>query len=374
VAAFLAEDLTVPSGDLGAIVTGNGRLRAQGFLPPDFIFMPPAPATEVPEAPALNPAVERALWEGTVALDTVAAYRAYLERFPDGVHADEARAAIRAIESEPNRDDRLAEEALNLTRDQRREIQENLTLLGFDTRGIDGIFGDATRSAITSWQQENGYPQTSYLTAEQVVRLDAQAARRAAQLEAEAARQQQIAEAADRAFWDDTGAQGDEAGLRAYLDRYPDGLYADTANRQLATIEANKRAQAAAADRAAWDTAREADTIRAYRLYLRDFPEGAFATDAKARIDTLAAEVDNAASQQAARTSEAALDLSAINKRRIEASLATLGLEPGPVDGVFDDNTRNALRIYQRDRGLTVSGYVDEATVVRLFADAISGQ
>ncbi len=378
VAAFMKNELVVPQGDLGALVTRNGDLQAQGFLPQQFLFMPDRPEETGPvdpvEAPVVNPAVERALWEGTVALDTVEAYRTYIARFPEGAHVAEAQAAIRAIQTEPNRQDRLAEEALNLTRDQRRDIQQNLTLLEFNTRGIDGIFGAATRSAITNWQQQNGYAQTSYLTAEQISRLDAQAARRSAQIEAEAARQQQIAAAADRAFWDETGAHGDEAGLRAYLDRYPDGLFAATATRQLETIEANKRQEAQAADRAAWDAARGTDTIRAYRIYLRDFPQGAFVSDAQARIDRLVAADENAANQQGAAATEAALGIGPANLRRIERRLDQLGLEPGTVDGVFDDDTRRALRNYQRDRGLNATGYLDEQTVVLLFAEAISGQ
>jgi peptidoglycan hydrolase-like protein with peptidoglycan-binding domain len=378
VAAFMKDELVVPQGDLGALVTRNGDLQVQGFLPPTFRFMPDSPDSELPvaptEVPVVNPAIERALWEGTVALDTVEAYRTYIARFPTGVHVAEAQAAIRTIQTEPNRQDRLAEESLNLSRDQRREIQQNLTLLEFNTRGIDGIFGSATRSAITNWQQQNGYSQTSYLTAEQISRLDAQAARRSAQIEAEAARQQQIAAAADRAFWDETGAHGDEAGLRAYINRYPDGLFAQTAKRQLETIEANKRQQAQAADRAAWDAARQTDTIRAYRIYLRDFPQGAFAGDAQARIDRLAAQDDNAANLQGAAATEAALGIGQVNLSRIERRLDQLGLEPGTVDGVLDDNSRRALRNYQQDRGLTVSGYLDEQTVVLLFAEAMSGQ
>src|SRR3712207_8103896 len=57
----------------------------------------------------------------------------------------------------------------------------------------------------------------SYLNREQIERLSGQAARRAQQLEAEAERQQQAAQRADRAYWEETGARGDEAGLRAYL-------------------------------------------------------------------------------------------------------------------------------------------------------------
>src|SRR3712207_9047012 len=106
----------------------------------------------------------------------------------------------------------------------------------------------------------------SYLNREQIERLSGQAARRAQQLEAEAERQQQAAQRADRAYWEETGARGDEAGLRAYVARYPDGLFAEDANDQLARIEELKRDQAQAQDRAAWDAARRTDTLAAYQI------------------------------------------------------------------------------------------------------------
>ena len=209
VADFLDDEMAQPEGDLGRLVRDNRDVTGAGFLPMSFVLMPAAAAeptsddgpSEDPDGPVVvDTAAEDALWDGALALDTVAAYRQYLERYPTGRHAAEAEEAIAAIIAEPNRDARLAEEALELSRDQRREIQRNLSILDYDTRGIDGIFGPGSRNAITNWQQQNGFGQTGYLTPEQITRLEAQAARRAAELEAEAERQRQIAAAQDRAF------------------------------------------------------------------------------------------------------------------------------------------------------------------------------
>lgn len=375
VAEFIDYGIAVPGADLPDLVRQSGSIAASGYFPDGYTFLPPDRA-EVPLAPIAPDedaiAAERALWEGVVALDTVEAYRNYLTSYPRGEFAAQAEEAIAAIIAEPNRDARLAEESLNLSRDARRDIQRNLTLLGFETRGIDGIFGAATRGAITAWQQENGFRQTGYMTAEQINRLDAQAARRAVQLEAEAARQAQIAAAADRAFWDETGARGDEAGYRAYLERYPDGLFSDAAAGELARIEAENRDRAAAADRAAWDTARGADTVGAYRTYLREQPDGAFRGEAEARIQQLTQEVELADSQRAAQEAENALGLNRATLRLVEAKLAQLDYDPGEVNGEIDGNTRRAIRNYQRDRGLPVTGFLNEATLVRLLADVVA--
>jgi putative peptidoglycan binding protein len=45
-----------------------------------------------------------------------------------------------------------------------------------------------------------------------------------------------------------------------------------------------------------------------------------------------------------------------------EAHLRDFGFDPGPVDGIFTDQTRSAVRAYQARYGLLVSGQLDRAT------------
>lgn len=65
------------------------------------------------------------------------------------------------------------EAALSLSRQQRAAVQAGLTRRGFDTRGVDGVFGRGTRNAIAAWQRANDFSATGYLTAQQVQRLSA---------------------------------------------------------------------------------------------------------------------------------------------------------------------------------------------------------
>ncbi|MBR9653286.1 peptidoglycan-binding domain-containing protein [Thalassovita aquimarina] len=66
------------------------------------------------------------------------------------------------------------ENALSLNRSRRIEIQRRLQLLGFDPKGVDGVFGQNTRDAISSWQADKGFPATGILGAVQLLALNAQ--------------------------------------------------------------------------------------------------------------------------------------------------------------------------------------------------------
>ncbi len=79
------------------------------------------------------------------------------------------------------------EAALDLTRSERREIQLRLRLLGFDPKGVDGVFGPNTRAALAEWQADRGLPASGYLDAAHLRRLKAQSKDRYAAYEPPAA-------------------------------------------------------------------------------------------------------------------------------------------------------------------------------------------
>ncbi|MCE0506062.1 peptidoglycan-binding protein [Roseivivax sp. GX 12232] len=380
IAALARRDLPRPGRALVARAREES-LAVEGYAPRGFSFLTevtvPAPNPEPEPESAPEPEretdaeAEARLWADARRRDTRDAYALYLAAFPEGPNAARAEARIEEIDGEPLREARLTEEALELNRDERAEIQRNLALLDYDTRGIDGIFGPGTRGAIEAWQEREGYEVTSYLTARQVARLDTQAEARAEELEREAAAREEERAREDRAYWRETGASGAEADLRAYLDRYPDGDYADVAEEELSRIEEAARADAAREDRAAWDRARQVGTAQAYREYLLEFPDGAFAGEAQRRLVEDDRDAGERAAEAQAQAQEAALNLSPMARRLAEAKLGSLDLGPGRVDGNFDADTRRAIRRYQNARGLQVTGYLDQPTVVRLLADSI---
>jgi peptidoglycan hydrolase-like protein with peptidoglycan-binding domain len=267
--------------------------------------------------------------------------------------------------SEPTAEE--VEAALDLDQAARRGIQQDLTVLGYNTRGIDGIFGPGTRGAITEWQEDEGATATGFVDPRQLPRLRAAAEARGAELAAAAELARQQEEEADAEFWRRTGANGNASDFRAYLDRYPDGIYATEARAALDRLQAASREAAAAEDRAAWESAQAQDEAGAYERYLDGFPEGSFAEQARARIEALDAEPREAAMRAEAEARETELGLNRASRALIEGQLSAVGFDAGATDGDFDQDARRAIREFQTRQGLPVTGFIDQATVQALI-------
>ncbi len=369
IAEFTQVELAAGDQSIATALKDWPGLRARGFLAPLVPFRGAGDNAAVLSVD--RDADQRAFWQAAQGIGTVDAYQSYLNRYPAGLFVDQARQAITQINAQPRLRAEADEQSLGLRRDDRRRIQRRLTLLGYDTRGIDGVFGRGSRSAITNWQRDNGVDQTGYVTRAMMERLAAQADRRQAELERDAAQREEELRRKDRGYWLATGSAGDEAGLRAYLERYPDGVFAEVALARLQPYEDARRQAAAAQDRGDWDAALGADTLDAYRRYLQIHPEGAFAQQAKTRIAELDFQQRNAAGLQAAQRNEERLGLNVGTRRLVETQLTKLGLKPGAVDGTFDAATRRAIRRYQDTRKMQVTGYLNQGTMVRLLADSV---
>ncbi len=332
----IAERLLTGDRDAAAALDGIRDVTVRGFASPDMGFGA-ATAAAAPQA-AVQPAA-----------------------------APEAPAAPR---SDAERAE-AAETALALDQSQRRLVQERLTVLGYSTRGIDGIFGAGTRAAVTAWQEREGLSATGFLTERQLGLLERQAETRSAEMAAEAEATKRAEEAADAAFWRTTGANGRASDLRAYLDRYPQGIYSQEARAALDGLEAEDRATAAESDRRAWDQAQGGDDVEAYRQYLAEQPSGAFAGQAEARIAELTRAPGEAQALADAEAREAGMGLGSGSRALIEGQLAALGYDVGAQDGTFDGQARGAIEAFQAERGLGATGYVDQATVQALIVASL---
>jgi peptidoglycan hydrolase-like protein with peptidoglycan-binding domain len=310
--------------------------------------------------------IERGFWQAVEGIDSPEGYMLYLDRFPKGSHRLEAQAGLERIKSEPERLAREAENKLNLSRATRRKIQGDLALLGYDPQGIDGIFGKGSRAAIKAWQGERGFAQTGYLTAGQIPLLRDQALLRESELAEQARLQKEEQERQDENYWWQTGSSGKEEDLLKYLEKYPDGIYAAQANEMLDAY-ALERGEAPRAEQKAWDEAIEKDTIDGYQSFVDAYPDSRYKEDATTRISDLQQAQAHAQQVAEAKAQEQSVAGVRFARKIVEQKLAKRGFNPGKVDGKFTPATRQALQLFQKSKGLPVTGYVSRATMAKLM-------
>ncbi len=370
--AEAASDVFLVAGR-GADIARNQAegVSVEGYVSRKMILAPIREAAPEPE-PAPEPTrpevslVEQALWALAEEDPTEANLGAYINRFPNGAYITEARRLMAELDAERGVSAAEAEEALNLRRSQRRTIQEQLTILGHDTRGVDGIFGNGTRTAVRAWQRSEGLEASGYLDADQIALLTARAEVRREELEAEEAERKRQEELADIDFWQRTGANGTAPDYRAYLSRYPEGLYADQARRELEVLERDEREALAAEEREFWDGIVARNDLAAYREYLERYPNGTYAATARNKVAELSPDTGNNSEAEAQRQ-ERNQNLNTAKIAAIELQLTVLGFNPGAVDGRLTNQTRSALRQFQRREGIPATGYVDNATARKLL-------
>ena len=161
-------------------------------------------------------AAEIAFWQSVEAGGTRADYQAYLERYPDGDFAALARNRIGGAGAP--RDERAF-----LSSSERRAAQAALTRSGYDTRGVDGVFGRGTRAAIRSWQAAEGFVATGFLTPNQyAVLLAAEPVVRVS------------SNGGENDAWAQAKRENTAFAYEAFLDRYPNGRHAAKARKRLA--------------------------------------------------------------------------------------------------------------------------------------------
>jgi class 3 adenylate cyclase len=92
-------------------------------------------------------------------------------------------------------------------------------------------------------------------------------------------------------FWQSVQTSGAVEEYSAYLDRYPDGIFAPLARERLAKPDTLERPQPApegsAVELAFWDTVKESDNPAMFQAYLEQFPTGSFKALAEIRLAEL---------------------------------------------------------------------------------------
>ena len=138
-------------------------------------------------------------------------------------------------------------------------------------------------------------------------------------------------------FWESVKDSADPRELEAYLLAWPYGTYAVLAHNRLDKLLAT------GADDMAMAAASE----------MPEEPEG----EKEAQVVSFSAEI-----------AETSLGLVRGERRAIQRGLASLGFDPGPVDGLFGHGTRRAIERWQASLGADATGYLAAEEAKALLA------
>lgn len=97
--------------------------------------------------------------------------------------------------------------------------------------------------------------------------------------------------------------------------------------------------------------------------FLSDTADGSYGPKTVEAVRQFQAEFGLSVDGNAGKATQTALNNAVV---RLQVELKRLGFNPGTADGHFGSKTQKALREYQKSRGLTVSGTVDQATWSRI--------
>ncbi|MEL7346055.1 MAG: hypothetical protein AAFN59_14575, partial [Pseudomonadota bacterium] len=97
---FLLEQVIPTRGrDMMKVIADSNNLRVRGYRPSELVFT--AANASAPDANTQADRLDAELWATVRELNTVEGYESYLERFPRGRFAANARAGITAIQNDP---------------------------------------------------------------------------------------------------------------------------------------------------------------------------------------------------------------------------------------------------------------------------------
>ena len=199
-------------------------------------------------------------------------------------------------------------------------------------------------------------------------------------------------------FWESVKDSRHLADIEAYLERYPGGAYEVLARNRLKRLEgasaqpgpsapavAAPAPLSVAAEREFWALVKESDVSSDIEAYLEQYPEGVYAPVARIRLiqlqrerpapqvaaspTTVPASEDSpvvpaapaavlASAGPTPQEVESTLGLGRAQRRLVQRGLASLGYAPGPADGLFGAGTREAIRRYQGAKGFEATGYL----------------
>ena len=133
------------------------------------------------------------------------------------------------------------------------------------------------------------------------------------------------------------------------------------------------------ADLAFWNSVKDSKNASEYKAYLAAFPDGIFAPLARMRMNDMANGVSNptpspAPTPQVSNTDGLADLTDPTIIREVQLKLFNLNYDMKRQDGVFDPATQLAIRGYQQNIGVTVTGSLTNGQLAKLRASTPPNQ
>ena len=140
--------------------------------------------------------------------------------------------------------------------------------------------------------------------------------------------------AAEREFWALVKESDVSSDIEAYLEQYPEGVYAPVARIRLIQLRRERPALQVAANPTTVPVSEDSPVVPAA-------PAAVLASAGPTPQEV-----------------ESTLGLGRAQRRLVQRGLASLGYGPGPADGLFGAGTREAIRRYQEAKGFEATGYL----------------
>lgn len=204
---------------------------------------------------------EKTVFYRAESINNIAAYREYLQQYPQGHFADEAAELIKRLNEE------------ELKRVERDEY----------VRDKSAFEQAEAENSINSYQKyQNQFPQGSFIDRanEQIKKINYKEKQEIAKKEMTI----KDMDAFKQAKTEDTIKS-----YQAYLDRFPQGQFANTAkesikSKMIREEEEGVKKDKIEKDKKAFEKARVAKTLESYQDYLKLFPQGQYAEEARDQI------------------------------------------------------------------------------------------
>jgi uncharacterized caspase-like protein len=219
--------------------------------------------------------------------------------------------------------------------------------------------------------------------------------------EAPAAKPDKLAQ--ENLLWESAQHSNLGADYQAYLDAYPDGIYAPMARNRIASLAhapepttgSAREASAPKPDKLAqenllWESAQRSNLGADYKAYLNAYPSGIYAPMARNRIASLTTAPEPTVgrvvpvvpqappsvpptalrAEVGTLETEKSLNLGPAEIRELQQRLTALALDAGPANGVFGDQTRSAIAQWQSRHGALSTSWLGPLQLAALRAES----